>query len=459
MNNVYPSSQTLMQQIDANTILHPASSISQIEQHGTRIMHSGKGVTVTDASGNQYIDAVGGLWCVNVGYGHPELAKEMAEASEQLAYFHTFGGASNEAQIKLAQQLLIHAPESLGKVFFGCSGSDANDTLLKLMWHYQTLRGKPTKTKVISRRQAYHGTSVATASLTGLASFHRHFPLPQDFVLHTSPAFYYRDGLPGETERAYSERLVAELEALILREGADNIGAFIAEPIMGAGGVITPPEGYFDLLQACLKKHDILFIVDEVVCGFGRTGHWFASEYYGLNPDMMATAKGITSGYFPLSAAFISDKIWQELRLHSEQTGGLAHGYTYSGHPVGAAVGLKNLSILNSQGLIGKSADAGAYLLQQLQGIVGDHPHVGEVRGVGLLAGIQLVADKATRQFYDPNEKIAAKVAAEAHKLGVIVRALPSVSTLALSPPLCISRDEIDQVVAAIAVAIQKVLG
>lgn len=450
---------TIQQHQDINSILHPASSISQIEQHGPRIMQQASGVLVTDAEGRQLIDGVGGLWCVNIGYGNQDLAAEMARASEQLAYFHTFGGASNEAQINLAQQLLKLAPPSLGKVFFGCSGSDANDTLIKLVWHYNTLRGKPSKVKIISRQQAYHGTSVATASLTGLGSFHRHFPLPQDFVLHTSPAFYYRDRLDNESETAYSERLIDQLEALIQQHGAENIGAFIAEPIMGAGGVIPPPKGYFERLQACLKKHDILFIVDEVVCGFGRTGHWFASEYYQLAPDMMATAKGITSGYFPMSAAFISNTIWQTLKDHSEETGGLAHGYTYSGHPVGAAVALKNISLLEQQGLISSSAEMGDYLHQQLHIALGDHPNVGEIRGLGLLAGIQLVADKTSRSLHNPADKIAAKVAAEAHKLGIIVRPLPSVSTLALSPPLCISRNDIDTLVSNLTIAVQKVLG
>ncbi|NVK54723.1 MAG: aminotransferase class III-fold pyridoxal phosphate-dependent enzyme [Alteromonadaceae bacterium] len=449
----------MLQQQDINGILHPASSISQITQNGPRIMQSASGVMVTDTEGRQLIDGVGGLWCVNIGYGNQALAAEMARASEQLAYFHTFGGASNEAQIRLAQQLLKRVPASLGKVFFGCSGSDANDTLIKLVWQYHMLRGNPAKVKIISRRQAYHGTSIATASLTGLSSFHRHFTLPQDFVLHTSPAFYYRDSHDNESETAYSERLINELETLIEQQGAENIGAFIAEPIMGAGGVITPPSGYFERLQACLKKHNILFIADEVVCGFGRTGHWFASEYYQLEPDMMATAKGITSGYFPMSAAFISDTIWQTLKDHSVQTGGLAHGYTYSGHPVGAAVALKNIDLLEQQGLISSSADVGSYLHQQLHIALSDHPHVGEIRGLGLLAGIQLVADKASRSFFNPADSVAAKVAAEAYKLGIIVRPLPSVSTLALSPPLCIRRKEVASLVSNLAIAVQKVLG
>jgi L-2,4-diaminobutyrate transaminase len=451
--------KTKLHQADFDSILHPASSINNIEEQGARIFHSGKRVTVTDSDGNQSIDGVGGLWCVNIGYGNEELADEMAKASKELSYFHTFGGASNEAQIKLAEKLLTLVPNSLGKVFFGNSGSDANDTLIKLVWHYNYLRGCPSKTKIISRKQAYHGTSLATSSLTGLPSFHARFHLPLDFTIHVSTPFYYRDSRDNETESQYSDRLIQELNETIQHHGAENIGAFIAEPIMGAGGVITPPEGYFARAQELLKKHDILFIVDEVVCGFGRLGHWFGSEFYSLKPDMMATAKGLTSGYFPMSAAFISNDIWQVLKDNSDLTGGLAHGYTYSGHPVGAAVALKNIELMEKQSLVQHSQAIGKVFHQRLQELFADHPNVGEIRGEGLLAGIQLIENKQDKTFFSPKQKIAAKIAKEAYKLGAIVRPLPSISTLALSPPLCINEQEIDDLLTRIYTALQRVLG
>lgn len=447
-----------LQAADFASILHPASSIKQIAEKGARIIQSGQGVNITDIDGHRCIDGVGGLWCVNIGYGNEELAAEMADASKNLSYFHTFGGASNRAQINLAEKLLTLVPNSLDKVFFGNSGSDANDTLIKLVWHYNYLRGRPSKTKIIARRQAYHGTSLATSSLTGLNSFHTRFHLPLDFALHTDAPFYYRDALPNESESQFCQRLIVELEQLIHQQGAENIGAFIAEPIMGAGGVITPPQGYFEQVQKVLKKHDILFIVDEVVCGFGRIGHWFGSDFYDLKPDMMATAKGLTSGYFPMSAAFISNDIWQVLSEHSELTGGFSHGYTYSGHPVGAAVALKNIALLESGGLIKNSREMGELLHAKLHDRFAQHANVGEIRGEGLLAAIQLIDNKQHKHFFDPKLGIATKVAAEAYQLGAIVRPLPSISALALSPPLCINKEEIDLLLARIQTALQRVL-
>lgn len=442
---------------NADSVLHPASQVKSVHDRNLRIINNAEGVYITDINGNQQIDAVGGLWCVNIGYGRSEIGKVMAQSAEKLGYYHTFGGASNVEQIKLAQALLKLAPPSLGKVFFGSSGSDANDTLVKIVWHYNLLRGKPNKKKIIARENAYHGTSLSTASLTGLGSFHSNFGLPLDFAKHTKVPFYYRDHSEGESEQAYVERLVHALEALIAKEGADNIGAFIAEPIMGAGGVITPPNGYFEAIQVVLKKHDILFIADEVVSGYGRTGEWFASPSMGIKPDMMATAKGLTSGYFPMSAAFISNEIWQVLRDDGQSVGSFAHGYTYSGHPIGAAVAIRNLEIIENEGLVQKAKENGEYFHSALSEALSIHPNVGEIRGKGLLVGIQLVEDKATRRFFDPALAKAAQVANEAHKLGVIVRPLPSITTLALSPPLTITREEIDIVVEVLTRSINRV--
>lgn len=444
---------------DAQVVFHPASSVTALLDNGPDMIVSGSGCYVTDAEGKQLLDAVGGLWCVNAGYGRAELAQVMKEAAEQLAYYHTFSNASNPWQVQLAEKLLQHAPSQMGKVFFGSGGSDANDTLIKIAWHYHALRGNHSKVKVIARQQAYHGTSISTASLTGLGGFHREFPLPQDFVLRVDCPHFYTRGQEGESEEQFCDRLINEVEQLIEREGADTIAAFFAEPINAAGGIIEPPADYFPKLQALLKRHDILLVADEVVCGYGRTGTWFGCEQLGFEPDMMSSAKGLTSGYFPMSAAFMSDAIWQVMKLGSEKLGAFSHGYTYSGHPVGCAVALANLVLLENEGLVEKAKENGAYLHRQLREHFDDHAHVGEIRGRGLLAGVQLVADKATKQLPEAADKWPLKVSQIARRLGVIVRPLPSVGTLAISPPLTISREEIDLLVQALVTAINEVTG
>lgn len=432
---------------DAEFVLHPASSITALLENGPQMVVSAKGSTITESNGTDLLDAVGGLWCVNAGYGRTELAQVMKESAEQLAYYHTFSNASNPWQVELAEKLVKLAPKGLDKVFFGSGGSDANDTLVKIAWHYHALKGHTSKTKVIARQQAYHGTSISTASLTGLGGFHREFPLPLDFVLRVECPHFYTRGKDGETEQAFCDRLIGEIADLIEKEGADNIAAFFAEPIHAAGGIIEPPVDYYPKLKALLKQHDILLVADEVVCGYGRLGTWFGSEQLGFEPDMMSTAKGLTSGYFPMSAAFISNKIWEVLKEGSAKLGAFSHGYTYSGHPVGAAVALANIHLIENEGLVNQAKENGAYLHARLREELNDHPFVGEIRGRGLLAGVQLVKDKANRVLPDPAEKWPAKICAAMKKAGVIVRPLPSVGTLAISPPLVITRDEIDHLV------------
>ncbi|EAT10814.1 aminotransferase class III-fold pyridoxal phosphate-dependent enzyme [Bermanella marisrubri] len=441
-------------QEDSQYVLHPASSITALLDQGPQMIVSAKGSTITDADGNELLDAVGGLWCVNAGYGRPELAQVVKEATEQLAYYHTFSNASNPWQVQLAKKLLQLAPSNLGKVYFGSGGSDANDTLVKIAWHYHSLRGKSTKTKVIAREQAYHGTSISTASLTGLGGFHKEYPLPLDFVLHTDCPHFYTRGLEGETEQQFCDRLIDNVAKLIEKEGADNIAAFFAEPIHAAGGIIEPPAGYYPKLKTLLKQHDILLVADEVVCGYGRLGTWFGSDQLDIEPDMLSTAKGLTSGYFPMSAAFITDEIFDVLKEGSAKIGAFSHGYTYSGHPVGCAVALANLNIIENEGLVERAKENGAYLHARLLEELGDHKNVGEIRGRGLLAGVQLVKDKVNKELPDPADKWPAKVTAMMRKNGVIVRPLPSVGTLAISPPLVITRDEIDRLVSEIKAAI-----
>ena len=439
---------------DAEVLLHPSSSITDLIENGPKMVVGAQGRHVVDAEGRQLLDAMAGLWCVNVGYGRDELGEAMKVASNQLGFYHSFTNASNPWQVELADKLLQLTPNNMGKVFFGTSGSDCNDTLIKIAWHYHALKGNNKKTKIIARDQAYHGTSISTASLTGLTGFHKEFPIPLDFVVRVDCPHYYSQAIDDETEEQFCDRLINNIEAMIEREGADTLAAFFAEPIMGAGGIIVPPQDYYPRLGKLLKQHDILFVADEVICGYGRLGAWFGSTEFGIEPDMIASAKGLTSGYFPLSAAFLTDEIWEVLKLGSEQIGAFMHGYTYSGHPVGAAVALANIEIMERENLIEKAKVSGKYLHEQLQSLM-NLPNVGEVRGQGLIAGIQLVTDKASRQTPDQADALPAKITALMREKGVIVRPLASIGTLAVSPPLNITNDEIDTLVSALSESIQ----
>jgi L-2,4-diaminobutyrate transaminase len=335
----------------------------------------------------------------------------------------------------------------LSKVFFGSGGSDANDTNYKLVRYYNNLRGKPEKKKFISRLGAYHGLTYAAGSLTGIPVYHKAFDLPVPGVLHTSCPHYFRYATPGETETAFSNRMVAEVEALIAKEGADTIAAFIAEPIMGTGGVLLPPKGYFEKLQKIFDQHDILFIADEVITGFGRTGHWFATGGMKLKPDIVTLAKGITSAYFPVSASVISEKIWAVLKDASPEFGPVMHGFTYSGHPVGGALGLVNIDIMEREGLVQQAAEVGGYLQGLLANRISAHPYVGEVRGMGQMIAVEFVADKTNRRFFGPKTAAHRVVAAKAQEAGVLTRALPFIEVNSFSPPLCMSRTEAEEAV------------
>ena len=444
---------------DQKHLLHPQTNIADLLAEGPKIMESGQGIRITDVTGQQLIDGLAGLWCVNVGYGREEIAEVMKKAAENLSYFHSFSGMANPPEILLAEKLSAMAPGNLNRVFFGCSGSDANDTLLKVVWHYNYIKGRPEKKKIISRWFSYHGTSISTASLTGLPSFHAPYNLPIPEVRHTEMPHYYRNAGAGESEQAFVVRMVEALEDLILQEGPETIGAFIAEPVSGAGGVVAPPPGYFEAVQKVLKKHDILMIADEVICGYGRLGATFGSEIFNITPDLMSSAKGLTSGYFPLSAAHLTDEIWEVLKEGSEQTGNFAHGYTYSGHPVGCAVALKNLEIVEREGLVENARIMGKYLHRQLKKAFRDSPHVGEVRGCGLLAGIQLIADREKKAFFDVERKIPMRIQQAAYKRGLLCRNLPSVTTIALAPPLIVSEADIDEIVGLLKDAFDDVLG
>lgn len=436
--------------LDRTSLFHPVSSIHDIEVNGPMIYSGAKGVEVTRDTGQRLIDMGAGLWCVNVGYGRKELAEASAKAMEALSFQHFFGSSSAEPTIRLADRLLTLFRETvpgsdMARVFFGTSGSDANDTAFKLVRYYNNLRGKPAKKKIIARKGAYHGLTLASGSLTGISAYHTAFDLPIEGVIHAECAHHYAFAEAGEDEAAFADRLVAELEDIIAREGADSIAAFIAEPVMGTGGVFIPPATYFEKVQALLDKHDILMIADEVITGFGRTGQWFGSGTYGLRPDIVSLAKGLTSAYFPMSASIVSNRIWDVLAKASPEMGVFMHGFTYSGHPVGSAVALANLDLMEREGMVGNAARLGPVLLDALRAKVGDNPYVGDIRGVGLMAAVEFVADKATKQRF-PNgtapHKIVAKHAMEA---GILTRALPFLPVTAFSPPLSISEAEIDE--------------
>lgn len=438
-----------LEEMDRQSVFHPVTSIEDQQRNGPTIYARAAGSTVTDHKGKDVIDCVAGLWCVNVGYGRPQIAAAAAKAIEELSYAHMFAATSNEASIRLADRVLGLLRERAGapqmaRVFFGSSGSDANDTAYKLVRYYNNLRGRPSKKKVIALTGGYHGLSYASASLTGIPAYHAAFDLPIEGVLHAACPHYFGFAHPDEREEEFCERLLRELADTIDREGPETIAAFIAEPVMGTGGVIIPPRDYFAKVRALLDAYDILMIVDEVITGFGRTGQWFGTGTFGLRPDLITMAKGITSAYFPVSATAVSQGIWDVLEEASARTGAVMHGFTYSGHPVGSAIAMANLDIMEQEGLAERSAENGAYMLSQLRNSVLDHPHIGDIRGVGLMIGIEFVADKKSRRPFKRGANPHRLVAKAAAENGVLTRGLPFLDVNSFSPPLNISREEID---------------
>jgi adenosylmethionine-8-amino-7-oxononanoate aminotransferase len=447
--------------IDRTSMFYPVTSIADVEANGVTVIERGNGAEVTRADGRTLLDMGAGLWCVNLGYGRDELVEAGARAMKNLSFQHFFGGVAAEPTIRLADRILGLFGEtvpdaSMARVFFGTSGSDANDTAVKLVRYYNNLRGIPQKKKIISRQGGYHGLTTASGSLTGIPVYHKAFDLPIEGVLHTGCPHHFAFSDPGEDEATFGARMVADLAAMIEAEGADTIAAFIAEPVMGTGGVFLPPESYFAGVQELLERHDILFIADEVITGFGRTGEWFGSGTYGLRPDIVSLAKGITSAYFPMSASIISDRIWEVLRKASPEMGPVMHGFTYSGHPVGGAIGMATLDVMEREGLVGNAARLGPVLLDALTSRVGDHPFVGDVRGIGLMAAVEFVADRGTRTRFPEGtapHKIVSRHAAEA---GVLSRALPFLPVTAFSPPLTITKAQIEEAADRYAAALKS---
>jgi L-2,4-diaminobutyrate transaminase len=449
--------------MDRQSLFHPVTSIADHNRTGPTIYSRASGVRMIDHLGRDLIDMGAGLWCVNIGYGRVELADAAATAMRDLSFQHLFGSAASEPAIRLADRLLNLFRDEAGvpdmaRVFFGTSGSDANDTAFKLVHYYNNLLERPQKKKIISRLGGYHGVSYASGSLTGIPAYHKAFDLPVAGVVHAACPHHYRFGLPGESETAFAERMVADLRATIQREGPETVAAFIAEPVMGTGGVLLPPQGYFEGVQKLLDEFDILFIVDEVITGFGRTGHWFGSGKYRLKPDIVSLAKGVTSAYFPLSASIVSERIWRVLEENSPTTGAFMHGFTYSGHPVGCAVAMANLDILENEGLVQRSRRLGPYLVDRLRARIGDNPFVGDIRGAGLMVAVEFVADRETRREFAPGTAPHRVVAKRAFENGVLTRALPFVPVTSFSPPLCVTEAEIDEAVERYANALDDVL-
>ncbi|HSS65275.1 MAG TPA: aspartate aminotransferase family protein [Gammaproteobacteria bacterium] len=444
---------------DRENLFHPSTHLAQHArgESPNRILTGGSGVYIEDRDGNRFLDGFAGLYCVNVGYGRKEIADAISEQAHKLAYYHAYVGHGSEASITLAKMILDRAPGNMSKVYFGLGGSDANGTNIKLVWYYNNVLGRPEKKKIISRWRGYHGSGLMTGSLTGLEAFHKLFDLPRDRILHTEAPYYFRRADLSMAESDFVAHCVRELEALIEREGADTIAAFIGEPVLGTGGIAPPPPGYWEGIQAVLKKHDILLIADEVVTCFGRLGSMSGSDHYGIEADLITIAKGLTSAYAPLSGSIVSERVWKVLERGTDEYGPIGHGWTYSAHPIGAAAGIANLRLIDELGLIENAREVGAYLNRTMAEALADHPNVGEVRGEGLLCAVELVEQKDGRKFFDPSKKVGTRVSAALLDRRIIARPMPQGDILGFAPPLCLSREEADQIVAGMAGALAAV--
>ncbi|CAN7673207.1 aminotransferase [Variovorax paradoxus] len=428
--------------------LHPFTNLATHPQLGPLVIQRGDGIFVEDDQGRRYLEAMSGLWCASLGFSNARLAKAGSEALHGLPYYHTFNGRSNPAAIALAEKLLALAPVPMSKVFFANSGSEANDSAVKLVWYYHNAIGKPEKKKIIARRNAYHGVTVAAASLSGLVPNHRDFDLPIDRILHVDCPHHFRYAEAGESEQDFATRLAAALEQRILDEGPGTVGAFIAEPVMGAGGVLVPPATYFDKVQKVLAKYEVLLIADEVICGFGRTGQMFGSATFGLKPDILTAAKALSSGYVPISAVMVSEKVHAAVAANSGKIGTFGHGFTYSGHPVACAIALETLKVYEDESILAHVQSLVPQFQQGLQSYAGRR-YVGEVRGVGLIGAIELYADPARRTPFDPAQKAGARLAELALAQGLIVRAMGD--SIAFCPPLIITAEQVDDMFARFA--------
>ncbi len=442
---------------DIAALVHPYTNLKVHQTDGPLVITRGDGVTIFDETGKSYIEGMAGLWCTSLGFGEERLAEAAMRQMQVLPTYHVFAHKSHEPGIELAERLLAMAPVPMSKVFFANSGSEANDTAIKLVWYVNNALGRPKKKKIISRVRAYHGVTIATASLTGLPANQTDFDLPIAGIVHADCPHHYTQALAGESEAAFAARLVENFEKLILKEGPDTVAAFIAEPVMGAGGVLLPPAGYFEKLQPLLKKYDILFIVDEVICGFGRTGAMFGTETFKLQPDMITVAKALSSAYLPISGLLINERVWQPMVENSAKIGTFGHGYTYSAHPVAAAVAIETLKIYEERDILSHIRRVARPFQAGLQRFTG-HPLVGEVQAIGLIGAIQLVKTKQPKAFFEPAAAVAPFFARAAQEHGLIVRPLFG-DRVALCPPLIITEAEIEEMFRRFARALDDTAG
>lgn len=433
--------------------LHSYSNPQALAETGPLVIERGEGIYVYDNSGRKYIEGVASLWYASLGFSENRLVEAAYKQLKKLPCYHSFGHKVTDVAVELAERLIKLAPVPMSKVYFAGSGSEGNDTALKIVRFFNNALGRPKKKKIISRIRGYHGTTLATASLTGLPRNHASFDLPIDGILHTDCPLYYRYSEQGETEAAFVDRIVANLEAMILHEGPETIAAFWAEPLMGSGGVIVPPKGYYQKVQAVLDKYDILFVADEVICGFGRLGHMFGTQAFDLKPDMIIVAKALSAGYQPISALLVNDRVFSALSDESGRLGVFGHGFTYSAHPVPAAVALETLKIYEERDIVSHVRNVSPRFFAGLRRF-GDFPFVGDVRGMGLIAGLEIVKNKSSKENFDPSLRAALTLEAKCLERGVVVRAIGD--TVAISPPLIITEAEIDDLLARVEQGLQS---
>ncbi len=441
---------------DVATLVHPYINLARFRETGPLVIERGQGVYVYDTEGKAYIEGMAGLWCTALGYGNEELVEAAAAQMRKLPFAHLFTGRSHDPAIELAEKLKEIAPVPISKVFFCNSGSEANDSQVKLVWYLNNALGRPRKKKIISRMKAYHGVTVAAASLTGLPANHRDFDLPLPGFLHAGCPHHYRFAHDGESEAEFATRLADELDALIVKEGPDTVAAFIAEPVMGAGGVIVPPQSYFEKIMPVCAKHDVFMISDEVICGFGRLGTTFGCEKLNFVPHSISVAKALSSAYLPIAGVMIPEFMYEALLAESKKIGVFGHGFTYGGHPVSAAVALKAIEIYARDRIFEKAAERAPQFQARLKAL-GEHPLVGEARGLGLIGGLELVADKNSKRSFDPQHGVGAGAVQFAETEGLIVRSVLG-DVLTLCPPLVISAAEIDELFDRLTRALDKTL-
>ena len=459
MSTIHPD-DALLKQMDKDSLFHGCTSIADHLEKGPIIFDKGEGIHLTTTDGRKWIDGASGLWCVNIGHGNQHVINAIKAQAEKLCYTHSFTHMSNEASIRLADKVLKMLPDNMSKIFWGCNGSDANDTIIKLIWNYNYLLGRPEKKKIIARDRAYHGITVASSCLTAMPVYHNGFTLPMlgDIFLHTDSIEMYRNKPEEMSEEDFAQQLVDKAEQLILEQGPETVAAFFAEPTQGTGGVLPPPASYYQKLKAMLNKYDVLLVADEVIDGFGRLGETFGTVKYGIEPDFMTLAKGLSSGYTPISGVVVGSKAWDVLASEStKQLGGFGHGYTYAAHPIAAAGALANVEVLQNENLVQNAAEVGPYLREQILKGLANNPFVGDFRTIGMKMGLELVANPQTKQAFDPALKVGPQIMAQGYEENIICRALPHRDVIGISPPLIMTKAQADEYAHGLTTAINKV--